>query len=92
MNALITHPRAHRALWTRNHPEAMIEHGGLLSSDDLARWACDICMAPLDPENPIFCVGGPEGHSLCPDCLAKLPELDRAAAPCDCPGCRSPMT
>lgn len=76
MNTLIINPRGHRAEWARTHPQAMIENGGLLSEDDLSRWACDLCMAPLDPGKPIFCLGGPEGHSLCQRCTATQPQDD----------------
>ena len=62
MNTLITNPRAHRAQWINKNPQALIENGGLLSLKDLERWACDICMAPLDPDKPINAL---DDMSLC---------------------------
>lgn len=85
MNTLITDPRAHRALWVRQHPRALRENGGLLSAEDLARWACDICMVPLDPDRPIKVIGGPEGTSVCDRCA---PAGDYAT--CQCQGCQPP--
>lgn len=76
MNTLIINPRGHRAEWAKANPQALIENGGLLSADDLSRWACDLCMAQLDPSRPIFCLGGPEGYSLCQRCTARQPQED----------------
>jgi hypothetical protein len=88
MDILITNPRAHREAWVRRNPQCLIEHGGIVSHEDLERWACDICMAPLDPDQPIRCLGGPEGRSLCERCA---PAGDYAL--CQCEGCRqSPAT
>lgn len=84
----IRFPRAHRREWARLHPQAMIEHGGLLSLADLERWACDRCMATLDPDKPIVTTGGADGISLCFDCLLK--QLDGQTpdvAECKCAGC-----
>lgn len=83
MNTLITNPAAHRAQWVKRHPQMLVENGGLFSAADLARWACDICMARLDPSKPIKCVGGPEGHSVCDKCA---PAGDYAL--CECEGCK----
>lgn len=85
MNTLIINPRAHRETWARANPQSMIEHGGILSPEDLARWACDVCMAPLDPGKPIMVVGGSEGMSVCEKCA---PQFEDAIAPCQCEGCR----
>lgn len=82
MNTIITNPRAHREAWLRAHPGVLIENGGLLRREDLARWACDRCMAPLDPDKWIKALGGPEGVSLCDKCA---PETDYAR--CQCTGC-----
>lgn len=81
----IRFPRAHRREWARQHPNAMIGHGGLLSAGGLARWACDACMAPLDPDRPILVLGGAEGQSLCTRCA--LPHRHQPTADCRCPGC-----
>lgn len=88
MNTLIVNPRGHRAEWAKAHPQALIENGGLLSAGDLSRWACDLCMSPLDPDQPIFCLGGPEGKSLCVACIkAMKPEDRRVDEICQCEGC-----
>lgn len=85
---IITKPRAHRALWAKNNPQAMVRQGGLLSPEDLERWACDICSAPLDPDGLIPVIGrSPEGHSLCPKCAASHDV--RTWPTCGCEGCRS---
>lgn len=84
---IINNPRAHRDEWARQHPASMIEHGGILSREDLARWACDTCMAPLNPEQPIPALGGPEGQSLCPACA--MQHHTETWPECSCAGCQS---
>lgn len=86
MNILITKPRAHRNEWVKRNPQAMIENGGILSHEDLERWACDKCMAQLDPDKPIPVIGGPEGMSLCPACAAPF---GWDFTDCTCPGCNN---
>lgn len=85
MNTLITNPRAHRAAWVQAHPSALIENGGLFSRADLDRWACDICMAPLDADKPIKAL---DDMSLCSACLAKCAPEGTDFSPCDCTACR----
>lgn len=84
---LITHPRAHREDWINRHPHSLIENGGILSRSDLARWACDKCMAPLNPERPIRVIGGSEGLSMCDTCAPSPAQVEYTD--CTCPGCKS---
>lgn len=84
MNTLITNPRAHRAQWINKNPQALVQNGGLLSLKDLERWACDICMAPLDPDKPIHAL---DDLSLCGKCLAKCAPQGTDFADCQCTGC-----
>ncbi len=90
MNTLILFPRKHRAEWIKTHPQAMFSGGGI-SSRDLERWDCDICGAAINPDAPIFCYGGPEGHSLCSTCTRKLQDYEKGFTFCECPGCKLPM-
>ena len=84
MNLIIINPRGHRAAWVRQHPSAMVENGGLLSAEDLERWACDLCMATLDAGKPIKAL---DDMSLCPACLTKTAPDGTDFSPCDCEGC-----
>lgn len=85
MNILITNPRGHRAAWVRKNPSSLGENGGLFSAEDLTRWACDLCMAPLDAEHPIHAL---DGMSLCPACLAKCAPHGTDYQPFDRGGCQ----
>lgn len=85
MNTLIANPRAHRAAWVKKHPKSLIENGGLFSREDLARWACDLCMAPLDPDKPIKSL---DDLSLCEKCLSRTAPAGTDFALCECEGCR----
>lgn len=81
---IITNPRGHRSAWAAAHPRALIENGGILSKEDLDRWACDLCMAPLDPSKPIPVI---DDFSLCQSCAAKH---DIKTWPhCRCVGCEN---
>lgn len=79
---LITHPATHRTRWLRIHMTA-VRAQGLLSADDLARWVCDRCMAPLDATKPIYVIGGAEGMSVC---AAHTPAHTPSDVKC-CPCC-----
>lgn len=84
MNTLILNPRAHREEWTKQNPQALLENGGLFSRLDLARWACDLCMAELDPDKPIHAL---DDMSLCDKCLANCAPQGTDFADCQCAGC-----
>lgn len=64
---LITNPREHRAAWIKANPQALVENGGLLCAEDLARFACDACMADLNADGPHKCV---DGMTLCNPCYS----------------------
>lgn len=83
MNTLITNPRGHRAAWVRRNPRSLLENGGFLSEKDLARFVCDVCMAPLDPDKPVKVLHGPHGMSVCEKCEPAGVEYER----CGCEGC-----
>jgi hypothetical protein len=82
---LIPNPKAHRQEWVHSHPESLIANGGLLSEEDLKRWACDVCMAPISADKPILVVGGPEGYSLCSKCAKRY--AGEPVQNCQCAGC-----
>ncbi len=84
MRLIITNPRGHRAAWAAANPASLVEHGGILSKADLARWSCDMCMAPLDPTQPIPVL---DDMSLCPKCSAQHPT--KTWPHCRCVGCEN---